>query len=337
MQTISEYYESGRNNFHLIRLVSALAVIYGHSYALTGQPGSDIFLRYVGYKFIGGVAVNVFFVISGFLIAASLERSSIRRFVAARILRIYPALLVCVALCVLVLGPLLTTDPSYWSNRETWRYFLRNGLLIDTEYHLPGVFLSLRDQGVNGSLWSLPVEIRLYGLFLLLSLCRLFSPRRFAPLALVAIVVGYFAAPNIPVMVAYANWVDSAMFFLAGGFVWHFRDSISLNYPTLAVLLVAGALVIHTDRFGAVYFMLLVYLTFFIAFVPQIIRIRQTDLSYGIYLYGWPAQQLVQLFRHCTSALENTMYACALSLCLAFMSWKLIEQPALSLKRLFKN
>jgi peptidoglycan/LPS O-acetylase OafA/YrhL len=86
------------------------------------------------------MAVDIFFVISGFLIAASFERSSLRGYQVARILRIFPALLVCVALSVFVLGPLLTTAPDYWINGDTWHYLLVNGSLWSTSYFLPGVF-----------------------------------------------------------------------------------------------------------------------------------------------------------------------------------------------------
>jgi len=154
VRTIGEAFEEKRNNFHLIRLLAALAVIYGHAYAVTASPGGDLFLQWVGFKFIGGVAVDIFFVISGFLITGSLERSSAWRYIWARCLRIFPALFVAVTLSVVVLGPLFTNDPGYWSNPQTWKYWWSNALMWRTEYFLPGVFQSNPDAAVNGSLWA---------------------------------------------------------------------------------------------------------------------------------------------------------------------------------------
>lgn len=335
-KTLAEYFDSGTNNFHLIRLLAALAVIYGHSYVLTGMPGGDFFLQNVGYKFIGGVAVDVFFLISGFLIASSLERSSWKRYIAARVLRIVPALVVCVALSVFVLGPLMTTAQDYWTNAATWRYFVQNAFLLSTEYRLPGVFESLPDKGVNGSLWSLPLEFRLYIAFFALGLLRLMKPSRFSAVAIVVVVIGYFATPKFALLVQYSNWVNSSLFFVAGGFMWHNRQAIRMSYPLAALMLVLCAALLHTDHFGAAYFLALSYLTMFVAFVPRLPRIRERDLSYGVYLYGWPVAQIIQYLRPTTSPMENTFAACLCSLAVALASWEFIERPALSLKRLVR-
>lgn len=335
-KTLAEYFDTGTNNFHLIRLLAALAVIYGHSYHISSTPGGDIFLQFIRYKFIGGVAVDVFFLISGFLIAFSLERSSWKRYLLARGLRIVPGLVVCVALSVFILGPVVTTAQDYWSNSQTWRYFVQNALLLRTEYKLPGVFDVLPDKAVNGSLWSLPLEFRLYLVFFVLGILQLMKPARFSYIAIICVVVGYFMAPRYPLLVQYGNWVNSSMFFLAGGFMWHNRQAIQLSYVGAAIVLLFCAALMHTDRFGAAYFLALSYLTMFVAFVPQVPRIKQRDISYGVYLYGWPIAQIIQYLRPSTTALENTTLACVLTMVIALASWELVERPALSLKRLVR-
>ncbi|MEF9978673.1 MAG: acyltransferase, partial [Thermomonas sp.] len=160
--TLADAWSSGRNNFNLIRLFAAWLVIYGHAWAITGSAGGDIVTWLTQFKFAGGVAVDVFFFISGFLIAASLERNDVRSYLASRALRILPALVACVALSVFVLGPLLTTATEYWRDPRTWDYLWANATLWSTRYGLPGVFASLPRDAVNGSLWTLPIEARLY-------------------------------------------------------------------------------------------------------------------------------------------------------------------------------
>ena len=83
--TLGAVFDARNNSMNIMRLLAALAVIYGHASAVTGRGPGDLFLQFVGYKFIGGVAVDVFFVLSGFLITASaMSGKGIRYFVVSR-------------------------------------------------------------------------------------------------------------------------------------------------------------------------------------------------------------------------------------------------------------
>lgn len=324
-----------RNNFNLLRILAALAVIYGHAYHIVGARGGDFFLMNVGFKFIGGVAVDVFFVVSGFLIASSLERSSIGRYLWARCLRIYPALLVCVALTVLVLGPLVTNTNvrDYFFQAQVWNYLWRNASLWSTEYSLPGVFANLNDNAVNGSLWSLPLEFRLYLVLLGLSLLGLVSDvRRFNWFVIAIFVFGYFITPRHQIFQEYSNWVESSAFFMAGAFLWKNREHIILSFPLLALFLIAAAALHNTDKFYIGYFVCLTYLTFFVAYVPKLPHLGEVDLSYGVYLYGWPVAQCVHVLAPTWGVKANIWVAMLISLGCAWLSWHFIEKRALSLK-----
>jgi peptidoglycan/LPS O-acetylase OafA/YrhL len=123
--------------------LAAWLVIYGHAWAITGSAGGDLVTQLTQFKFAGGVAVDVFFFISGFLIAASLERNDTRGYLASRALRILPALIVCVSLSVFVLGPLLTSSADYWRDPRTWRLPVGQWHPVVHRYDLPGVFESL--------------------------------------------------------------------------------------------------------------------------------------------------------------------------------------------------
>jgi peptidoglycan/LPS O-acetylase OafA/YrhL len=333
VRTVGSAFLEKHNNFHLIRLLAALAVIYGHAYAVTAAPGGDLFLQWVGFKFIGGVAVDVFFVISGFLITASLERNSILSYVWARCLRIFPALIVAVSLSVL-LGAVLTVDSSYWGNPQTWRYWWSNAFMWKTEYFLPGVFVANPDPAVNGSLWSLPVEFRLYGIFLLLSIFGLLHRSIYTWFALLVLLAGLVLVPKYPVFTTYANWVNVAAYFMAGALVWSRRDEIPLS-PWGVIAVVVLCMLFHgTSKFHIAFFIGLVYVTFYFGFVvlPSWLHIRKNDLSYGVYLYGWPVQQILVQFFPGQNPIFNTFASSAIVLIVAALSWKFVEQPALSLK-----
>lgn len=336
-RSLKDAFEGTSNNFHLIRLLAALAVIYGHSYHITATPGGDLFLQLVGFKFIGGVAVDIFFVISGFLITASLERHGTVTYLAARCLRIFPALIVAVLLSVFVLGALLTTAPDYWVNPQTWSYLYNNALMIRTEYMLPGVFEGNPDHGVNGSLWSLPVEFRLYLVFLLLSGLGLLRREAYFGFAIIVLLAGLVIVPRYPIFSQYSNWVNVTAYFMAGALFWKYRDQVPMT-PWLVLGVLGLCLLFHgTDNFYLAFFVALVYLTFYVAMMPlpRWLHIRGRDLSYGVYLYGWPVQQLLVYFWPGQGAMANTLFGCLAALGLAFLSWTFIEHPALSLKRRF--
>ncbi len=331
--SIGDAWRNGRNNFNLIRLIAAWLVIYSHAWAITGSVGNDHLARLTVTKSAGAFAVDVFFAISGFLVAASFERNGWRDFLVARALRIFPALVVCIALTVFILGPALTTDAQYWRDATTWRYFWANASLWRAEFWLPGVFDALPRTAVNGSLWTLPIEGRLYLALLIAGAFGMLRPWRYAAAWALAIVGGCAFALSrgpLPEHVSYLIWVTS--FFITGTLAWVIRERIRLWWPILAALLIAAALTRGTLAFHAAYFALVVYATFYLGFAPRLPKIAKNDLSYGVYLYGWPMQQLALLAGASTLAL-NIVAASAMTLVCAALSWFAIERPALALKR----
>lgn len=144
--------------FDILRLIGALLVIAGHSYALIGREAETPSVFGHGLHTIG---VEIFFVISGFLITRSwLSDPHLIRYTVKRIRRIMPALLAVVFLTALVFGPFvsLMAPSDYYQSPQTWTYLWRNSILL-TYHFLPGVFSGAP---VNGSLWTLPVEAFCY-------------------------------------------------------------------------------------------------------------------------------------------------------------------------------
>lgn len=331
--TLAEAWDSGQNHFNLIRLLAAWLVIHGHAWAITGSAGGDLIATLTGIKFAGALAVDVFFVISGFLIAASLERNSVRGYLIARALRILPALAACVGLSALVLGPLLTAAPDYWRSPLTWDYLWVNASLWSSRYFLPGVFEALPNPAVNGSLWTLPVEARLYLALLGASLLGMLTPRRYVPAWMLAMGAACaFALLRRPLPDHLANYAWCTAFFITGTLFWILRDRVRLSPWSVLGLLGVAAATRGTLAFVPAYFLLVCYGTLWLAFVPKLPAIRRHDLSYGLYLYGWPAAQVVQSLAP-GGPWHNTLWATLLAGTLAAASWFLIERPALRLKR----
>lgn len=148
------------NNFEFIRISAALAVLFSHHYALSKlwEPGLSSVIS------LGGIAVMIFFSISGFLVTQSwLSDRNAFRFCLRRALRIWPALIVVVIIAALVLGPAVTTLTinDYLIHGATWDYF--QALIMRIHFVLPGVFNdNPGGASVNGSLWTIPYEVRCY-------------------------------------------------------------------------------------------------------------------------------------------------------------------------------
>ena len=162
MKTI---WDRRENNFDFIRLALAVLVIYSHSFALgMGQEDREPVFRLTGHQMTGGaIAVNLFFVMSGFMIAASAERSrSILDYLKRRVLRIYPAFIAAMLVGALVVLPL---------SGGSFAATTLGGLVFDfvtqtarlLEFTTAGAFATNPLRGdLNGSVWSIPFEFWCY-------------------------------------------------------------------------------------------------------------------------------------------------------------------------------
>ncbi len=332
------------NNITAIRLAAALAVVFAHAWPIAlGHGALDPITRGLVAVFGAGVglstlAVGAFFVVSGYLVAKSAfaRTGDLFGFAQARALRLFPALLVNVALTVFLLGPVLSQHSvvAYFDHHQVWKFFFNNALMWNAVYVLPGVFTDNPLAAVNGSLWTLPIELRCYavvGLFAALTLFR----RPGLLTAVILVVLGaeaVFADANLLGEPAEAL---NAKFFLLGvlAFLHRSRAPASLG---LAAGLLALAWVAPWEGFaanaGIVGFTLLVLWAGLVA--PQAPSLERWigDPSYGIYIYAFPLQQIcVQLF-----GAGDPWIAVWLAGPLAFAagvaSWRYIEAPALALK-----
>lgn len=164
---ISRFTNNTDNNFNLIRFLAAFLVLYSHSYPLFGFNFMGPVEQFFG-KSWGSFAVHIFFITSGFLIMGSFKRNdNTMSFILSRILRIYPGLIVSIFVCVFVFGIINTTVgyKIYLKDQSIWDFLYYNSLLVvgDIRYGLIGVFKnSPYPNAVNGSLWTLPHEVKMY-------------------------------------------------------------------------------------------------------------------------------------------------------------------------------
>jgi peptidoglycan/LPS O-acetylase OafA/YrhL len=326
--------------FDALRLVAAAMVIFGHSYPLTGHVAPGIMAN--GVQTIG---VKIFFVISGYLITRSWQSDPhLGRFWLKRALRIMPGLIAICLLTVLVAGPLLSQFPvfDYFRNRGTAFYFWNVALY--PIYNLPGVFTdNIYPIAVNGSLWSLPIEVAMYcGVPLFVGHYRA-SARLLIPAATLGLLAAsiYFVrlAPPTPPPVLWGSSLISALdvacYFYAGATMAVLRlDRFCNVFVALAMFCAANWLFTGAVSSEIALAVVLPYLSISIGKAKNDLlkRLDGHDYSYGLYLYGFPVQQTVVHFLGAQSALFNTAVSLPIVLIFAALSWRQIERRALMMK-----
>ncbi|TMV64846.1 acyltransferase, partial [Thioclava sp. BHET1] len=325
------------NNFNLIRIIAAGAVLISHAWPITGGSGTvEPLESWTGYR-LGTLAVIVFFSISGFLIAASAERArATSAFVTARMRRIFPAFAFSILLSGLLLGPMVTILPpaTYLFSAELWRFLLGNLSLIEMHYHLPGVFNDLPYPMVAGSIWTLPHEVACYLALAGLRGMGLIGPqRRLPPKLLLGLCLGlWLCGALLPLPARLGRLHLLALPFMMGVVAWHLRDRLPLRPAPALILLLLAAEAGKTALGWPMLCLALCYGSLCAAYLPGgWLRIynRLGDYSYGLYLYAFPLQGLcVFLFGPMGPALNITLALPASCLC-AVLSWHLIEAPFL--------
>ncbi|WP_019340684.1 acyltransferase family protein [Stutzerimonas stutzeri] len=328
------------NNFDFLRFLAASAVVLGHCYWLSGLGAQEPVRLFTGSMDTADIAVNLFFVMSGFLIAASwIHSHSSLDFAGKRALRIFPALVVSTLFTAFIIGPLATelSLSEYLLNSQTVRY-LSNAALF-TQFRLPGVFTENPFPGtVNGSVWTLPYEALMYAMLLMLGLLKLFGRIAVVAVPIMLMLIHFHLAPNLGLESDILRKVTRlGMFFFLGSALYLYRKTLPWNWKIALVLLSLSLLSARTEWWFFVHVLTLPYLTIYLAHlkIPRLSGFgRYGDFSYGIYIFSFPVQQLLMHWLDPKLSLPAFMaISLAASIGIAALSWHLIEAPALRLKR----
>jgi peptidoglycan/LPS O-acetylase OafA/YrhL len=337
------------NNFNLLRLIAAWLILFGHSYDLYNHT-SDPFVRLLHIPGASFYALACFFTISGYLVTASwLRQPHVIPYALNRMLRILPALIMVVLLSVFILGPIVTslTLSEYFSHSDTWKY-LRTMHIFGLRYSLPGVFDTVPYANVvNGSLWSLKLEVQCYIILALLGVTGLLKPRLMC-LCAVMCLIGNAALTHLinnpaahVLGMKYNNIIQFTLwgfFFWAGSTLRLYKEHVYFSPRSiLAVTILSFALYFMIPAYGYyLHALTLPYMILGIALhVPTIMPrlFTKHDISYGIYLYAFPIQQCYMHYVGDSYGIGGFI-ACATlcTLTASLLSWHLVERTALRLK-----
>jgi peptidoglycan/LPS O-acetylase OafA/YrhL len=346
------------NNLDFLRLVLAISVVYCHCYILfygTEEGVEPLWVASGKQLSIGTVALNMFFVISGFLIIQSWNNcEGLGDFLKRRILRVYPGFIVASLLCVLLFAPIGTVD--WFMPHGYWKLYYENinipkVLFRMAELNKPAIPWTLKSapypNDINGPLWTIRYEFYCYLLVPLLGFAGLYKKKYF-------VVILFLIAFVSQLLQQYANismfnWHEYILigkpdffprfltYFLAGICFYNYKDEI----PRSRALVLFSMLMLIAST---VYFKGLVitqpifatYILFYLAFTDKIPFqnfAARGDFSYGVYIYAWPVQQLLILFFQKQLNI-GTLFILTLTITIviAFLSWHCIEKPFLKLK-----
>ena len=344
------------NGFNLVRLVCALLVVVYHGWQMNGlQPGAqDPATRWLAPSaHLGEVAVGVFFLISGIFITQSWVRDPHPgRFALRRVARIVPGLFVCLVLTTAAMCVFFS--PPGWRGLlegPTWRYILGNTALHGLRYIIPPSELAvpgiMGGQPLNGALWTLYWEGRMYVMVALLGLAAALPPRTWFRGAALFLLLAANLFPDVAA--GYVWEVRMWSLFLAGMLLYTLADDVRIGPVQAACALVFVAL--NATRWASLtpgpftwFGIALAACTLGLAVGgarPAAHRLAgpfagwtaRHDYSYGVYIYHWPVILMLRAALPPLGPLPTVLVAIAVTLPLAAFSWHGVEAPAMRAAR----
>lgn len=282
------------------------------------------------------MGVLIFFAISGFLILRSATQHRLVDFARARVLRILPGLAICAVVMALVIGPLYSaySFTEYLTRSEPYSYIFRIVTFArHVPFGLPGVVFTATANGstVNGSLWTIPLEVRLYVLAALAGLS--IRHLRIPGLVTIGILTLLSGWTDLSFIVPNEDDYRLAWMFAIGASMYIARRWIPMHALICIGLIVSWRVCRETTAGPALFNVMVAYSTLYVAFLPAMrMPTYVKDYSYGIYLYAFPLQQVISHMLPSIGPYGLMALSLPLSCLAGVLSWKLIEEKALRWK-----
>ena len=328
------------NNFDFLRVVFAFTVAFAHLIELSNL---EVLNPYKGY-FNTRLAIDGFFIVSGFLIAKSYENSStIKEYIIRRAKRIIPAYVVVILTSALLFSFISTNSLyDYFFNLQFWKYLGANLSFQNyLEPCLPGVFETNRICAVNGALWTIKIEEAFYlsvPLFYWLVGVKKINFYGLIIIVYVLSVIYYMYFLSID-NYRIAKQLPGALAFFATGIVFYKNFSLLHKWKDYIIIpcLILFALEHYIFKTQILKPIVFGFMVFYIAYSFRFLNNfgKYGDFTYGIYIYHFPVIQLfafLSLFNKYPPFIMCAIVL-AITLTLAILSWYLVELPYLSKSR----
>lgn len=298
--TLQERFDPRNNNFDVIRLVLAATVGVAHGIVIrTGdQP-------YFGISTLGDFALDGFFILSGFLVARSwLTLNNFWRYAWHRFLRIMPGFWLCLLVLAFVVAPIALLlegrqlSELFAAPDSAIRFILINAGLMVFTYEIASIFsTNPTPLTVDGSLWTLILEAGCYLVLACLGFVGWLRRRRWVvpALALALWVLAALYDLGVDVLIG-DNTLRMLMVFMIGASFYLYADRVPMRaWIAVAAAVVFVASVMMLENYRVVGAVPLAYVLIYLSVgLPTNLRLK-VDLSYGLYIYHYPLQQLLML------------------------------------------
>ncbi len=335
----------GHDNFFTpLRFILAYMVLLGHAFVVVLGTSSDepkIFFNLTASY----IAVNLFFIASGFLVTGSmLFRKNMASYASARLLRIFPALIVHVILMMVLFGAATTNLPlkDYFTDPQTLWQPVKVLSFADTDMVLPGALSHNHEQIGSGTLWTLRYELLAYiGTFIAFALGLMNKKwmllAQFTGFAILSIIVTRMGwHEHFPGTIN--SIIRFGVCYGLGAAIYAYRHRIKLHWAGIPVLIGLTSLTYGSAVFEVLSALMLGYILFFLAYIrlPKLDFLKKySDISYGLYIYHWPVLQGIRYFWPDVGILQIIALGSPIAIGLAWLSWHIVEHPSLKLKDAF--
>ena len=330
-----------RNNFDFLRFLFSFLVVIGHAILLSRKEEfqNDFLASLPLY------GVFSFFIISGFLVFGSYERlQNLRKYTENRLRRILPAYVFVVSFFAFFLY--FFSDAAPYFNAQWLKYLISNLTFLNfLEPCLPGVFMNNWLCAVNGSLWTIKIELMFYMFIPLLylgikSLTRV--QKNWVLGSVYALSLAYFLIMQHLGKEFLAKQLPGNLFYFASGILVYINLDFFKKWKNYLVLPALLIVVLEKLFLGFTFLFPLAWavVLFWFAFskIPLQNFARYGDFSYGIYLVHFP---IIQLFIQEGWYNEHAFVGLFLTfLIIVFFSiflWNFIEKPFLRKKNYSKT
>lgn len=328
-----------QNNFDLLRIVFASMVVLFHMAVLSQAPALD----WMPYSISSLFAVQAFFIVSGYLVTMSFEKStSLLEYWKKRLLRLAPAYVFVVVMAAILLSTLSTLSFSeYFSSSGFWRYISYNLMLANfSAPSLPGVFLHQYESAVNVSLWTIKIEVLFYACVpAIVWAVRKWGYNRVLGTIFVLSVgwkVAFYlmgVSHNSEFYFKMAKQIPGQLAFFCGGAWCYYKTLEGFRiHPLYAVAGVIAYVVTNGWMFELVSPIAVTLIVCWAAIcMPSIGNVgKHGDFSFGIYLYHAPIiQTLVFLGYFSVAPILASFVTVIAVFSVAVLSWNFIERPFL--------
>ena len=335
----------GHDNFFTpLRFVFAYLVLIGHAFVVV-QGGNESEPQVFFHLTFSYMAVNLFFIASGFLVTSSMMyRKNLANFTSARVLRIFPALIAHVFIIIFVFGLMTTSLPlmDYLTHPDTLKQPFIVLPFVETNMELPGIISGNHEHTASAALWTLRYEFFAYvGTFFAFTLglmkYRWMILVQFMLFA-IALPLAYHFGIYDKLAFTLQSLLRFGLCYGLGATIYAYRDKLKFHVALIPPLIFLTALFSGTVLFEVVGVITAGYMLFWAAYLvlPKLDFLKKLDdVSYGLYIYHWAVLQGIYHFLPNISIWALITLSTPIAIGFAMLSWQYVEKPALAYKGKF--